>query len=45
MNRDKNPKPLGLGVRQLHWDMSLDDMPVRLKVQGVLYLVDMLEIV
>lgn len=24
----------------LHWDMSLDDMPVRLKVQGVLYLAD-----
>ncbi len=24
----------------LHWDMSLDDMPVRLRVQGVLYLAD-----
>lgn len=24
----------------LHWDMSLDNMPVRLKVQGVLYLAD-----
>ena len=29
----------------LRWDMSLDDMPVRLKVQGVLYLVDAPEIV
>lgn len=24
----------------LHWDMKLDDMPVRLRVQGVLYLAD-----
>ena len=29
----------------LHSDMSLDDMPVCLKVQGVLYLVDAPEIV
>ena len=28
------------GGPYLHWDMSLDDMPVRLKVQGVLYLAD-----
>ena len=42
---DVIPRPYqGLSLGQLG-DMSLDDMPVCLKVQGVLYLVDAPEIV